>query len=305
MYTGAAALLIILCLTRPNSPDRGSMSIRAAEAAELAAGPLARVWQGYRSHFITPEGRVVDNANGGISHSEGQGYAMLLATRQDDKATFERLWQWTQTLAVREDGLFAWAWNPKADPNIQDLDDASDGNLLIAWALVEAARRWDIPRYRSAGRAIAEAVWKQNVIETRFGPTLLPGSHGFSARDRSDGPIVNLSYWVFPAFSRLAEVYPQAPWPKLSSAGLELIRRARFGPRNLPPDWISLADTKLAPAAGFSPVFGYDAIRVPLYLSWAYPNDRRRLMAFGSFSALPRISPHLQCWSKTASPWKN
>jgi len=35
----------------------------------------------YQSKFISPEGRVIDDANGGISHSEGQGYGMLIAVR--------------------------------------------------------------------------------------------------------------------------------------------------------------------------------------------------------------------------------
>ena len=133
MSAGAAVLLFFFCLAPLNSRDHSVTPMQTAEAAEIASDPLARGWRGYRSHFITPEGRVLDNANRGISHSEGQGYAMLLATRQDDRATFQRLWQWTQTLAVREDGLYAWAWNPNTDPKIQDVDDASDGNLLAPY----------------------------------------------------------------------------------------------------------------------------------------------------------------------------
>ena len=36
-------------------------------------------WRAYKAHFVTEAGRVVDTANKGISHSEGQGYGMLLA----------------------------------------------------------------------------------------------------------------------------------------------------------------------------------------------------------------------------------
>jgi endoglucanase len=42
-------------------------------------------WQKYADRFITSDGRVVDNANHNVSHSEGQGYAMLLAERLDDR----------------------------------------------------------------------------------------------------------------------------------------------------------------------------------------------------------------------------
>ncbi|MGH7860175.1 MAG: glycosyl hydrolase family 8, partial [Candidatus Binatia bacterium] len=70
-------------------------------------------WLAYRERFVTPEGRVVDTGNGGISHSEGQGYAMFLAVSFGDRAAFERIWRWTkETLQVRADKLFAWKWEP-------------------------------------------------------------------------------------------------------------------------------------------------------------------------------------------------
>ena len=34
------------------------------------------LWQGYKARFLAPEGRIVDNGNGGVSHSEGQGYGI-------------------------------------------------------------------------------------------------------------------------------------------------------------------------------------------------------------------------------------
>ena len=37
-----------------------------------------------------------------------------------------------------------------------------------------------------------------------------PGAVGFRAEDRADGPVVNLSYWVFPAFPALKEAAPEA-----------------------------------------------------------------------------------------------
>ena len=38
-------------------------------------------WQAYKRAFITDGGRVVDNANGNVSHSEGQGYGRNFSTR--------------------------------------------------------------------------------------------------------------------------------------------------------------------------------------------------------------------------------
>ena len=82
-------------------------------AATGAPGPatlLADGWRQYKDRFLTSEGRIVDNANGGISHSEGQGYAMLIAERLNDRPTFEAIWQWTQSnLLVRGDSLASLA----------------------------------------------------------------------------------------------------------------------------------------------------------------------------------------------------
>src|SRR5262249_45176384 len=71
------------------------------------------LWASYKSLFVSADGRVVDTGNGRISHSEGQGYGMLLAESNADQATFSQIWNWTtQHLSRSEDHLFAWRWRP-------------------------------------------------------------------------------------------------------------------------------------------------------------------------------------------------
>ena len=36
-------------------------------------------WRIFKQRFLAADGRIVDDGNGGISHSEGQGYGMVLA----------------------------------------------------------------------------------------------------------------------------------------------------------------------------------------------------------------------------------
>ena len=242
---------------------------------------LSDAWNMYIDRFITADGRVIDDANGDISHSEGQGYAMLIAVRLNDREMFHKIWRWTMdNLFVRRDGLPAWVWDPKATPHNRDIDDATDGNLLIAWALAEAGTLWNRVDYSRAARRLANIVGELDTAPSRFGPLLLPGSTAFGASDRPDGPVVNASYWVFPAFSPLKRISPKVDWVGLASNGLSVLKATRFGPERLPSDWISLANRKTAPAHGFAPVFGYDAIRVPLYLSWGQPDNREALAVF-------------------------
>ena len=254
--------------------------ITIASAAPGPATLLADGWRQYKERFVTSDGRVVDNANGGISHSEGQGYAMLIAERLNDRPTFEAIWRWTEgNLFVRGDGLAAWRWTPKT-PHVTDHNNATDGDLFMAWALTEASDKWHVPEYRKSARQIVEALAAKVVISSRFGPILLPAATGFAGKDRPEGPVINLSYWIFPAFKHLRTLSDVIDWDAVGATGKTLIGLSRFGPKQLPSNWISLGAAQPEPAHSFPPVFGYDAVRIPFYLAWGEPADRDLLKSF-------------------------
>lgn len=266
-------------MTPPILPRRSLLRLGAAAPALLAAPGLLRArtaqatvsrglwmseWLMYRSLFIQ-DGRVVDTGNGDISHSEGQGYGMLLAEAYDDRPTFEALWDWTRDVLgpARDDGLLAWKWDPGPGA-VTDPNAASDGDLLVAWALLRAARRWNEPDWRDAALGLLKAIEDEVIVDSRFGPMMLPGPEGF---ETGPAPVVNPSYWVFPALAAAAQATERPIWDRLIESGLALCREARFGEHELTADWVSLADP-LAPAPGFDAVFGFNAVRVPLYLAW-------------------------------------
>ncbi len=239
-------------------------------------------WEAYKGAFLRDEGRIVDDANGGISHSEGQGYGMLLAVEFNDPGTFARLWDFTRTqLLIRDDGLAAWKWDPAANPHVVDVNNATDGDILIGWALSAAAARWNRPDYLTAAQKLVRAVADHMVIDVAGAAMLLPGAQGFTAADRPDGPVVNPSYWVFGAFPSFAILTPDRNWNAVTQAGLQLVNRSRFSGWKLPSDWVSLAaPDKPQPAEGFDPVFGYNSLRIPLYLLDAGIVDRQMLAPF-------------------------
>ena len=249
-----------------------TMSYPSAAQSPSLAGSLVdqAAWRAYKLRFISAQGRVIDSGNGGISHSEGQGYGLLLAVAAKDRDAFERLWGWTRAnLFVRGDALAAWRWEPNQRPAIADINNASDGDILLAWALTEAAEAWRDPTYRVAARRIAVEIGRKLVLwQAPRGPLLLPGSAGFTLEDRNDGPVVNLSYWVFPAFQRLALVAPEYDWAQLGRAGLSLLAESKHGPLTLAADWTALNGGKLRPAEGFPSSFAHNALRIPLYLAW-------------------------------------
>ena len=232
-------------------------------AGEALVAPAE--WQAWRSAFLAEGGRVVDTGNGGISHSEGQGYGLLLATLADQPSDFDAIWSFTRTeLLVRDDGLAAWRWDPEASPHVTDLNAAADGDILIAYALDRAASAWGRSDYAAAAGDLAAAIGAHLVAEDRGRPILLPAATGFAAADRPDGTVVNLSYWVFEALPVLARLDPATDWTAVGAEGLRLAEATQLGPRSLPPDWLSLRT--LGPAEGFPPEYGYNALRLPLYL---------------------------------------
>jgi endoglucanase len=237
-------------------------------------------WQEYKSHFLDRSGRIVDNGNGGISHSEGQGYGLLLAYLSGSIGDFEQIWSFTKTeLLLRDDGLAVWKWDPKSDPHVTDTNNATDGDILIAYALALAGSAWNNEEYLASATKIARAVLQKTVIVVADRTILLPGVQGFSAADRKDGPVINPSYWIFEALPVMKVLASSDKWDRLKDEGLRLIAALQVGPKKLPPEWASLK-SRPKPADGFESQFSYNALRIPLYMMRAGINDPAVLQRF-------------------------
>jgi endoglucanase len=257
------------------------LTLLSMSAASLAATVTAEEWTAYKSRFLDASGRIVDTANNNISHSEGQGYGLLLAYLAESRGDFDTIWSFTRTeLLLRDDGLAVWRWDPAATPHVTDANNATDGDLLIAYALALAGRDWQRPDLTAAATAMAASLAK-NSFERLAGSVLLkPGNSGFGAADRPDGPVVNPSYWVFEAIPVMASLVPDAPWAALTEGGNKVVASSmQIGAAGLPPDWVSLK-ARPAAAEGFPQEFGYNAIRIPLYMMRAGVYDGSVLQAF-------------------------
>lgn len=223
-------------------------------------------WRAFKSAYLAADGRVVDTGNGGISHSEGQGFGMLLAEAHNDRAAFDRLWKWTGANLARPDvRLFRWRYDPKPGSKV-DPNNATDGDIFIAWALLRASKRWKTPRYATDSAAIRAAIAGKLIADIGERRVLLPGMDGFRQKD---AVLYNPSYFVLPALQDFDDADPEGPWDRLISDGLTVARDAQFGEQSLPTDWVRIdASGAVAPDPGRPPRFGFDAIRAPLYLVW-------------------------------------
>ena len=239
-------------------------------------------WQQYQQLFIDPAGFVIDSGNQDIAHSEGQGMGMLMSVSFGDRERFDSLWQWTKEhLQVNQtDKLFVWRWQQQ-EPHITDRNNATDGDILIAWALLRAFDRWHDESYRAEAEVIISDI-RMKLVTFRHGQMLLlPGIYGF---DKKEGITVNPSYWIFPALAAFRKLQPEeSVWGGLIQSGLKLSSDISFGAWQLPPDWLQLTEGESKLSEQFPKRFSLDAVRVPLYMIWAGHNDQAVLMRVHAF----------------------
>lgn len=265
--SGVAFVSLALCATT------------SALSAESAGNPSpvcekidAIDWANFKSHYVSSEGRVIDTGNHGISHSEGQGYALLFAVANNDRQAFDKIWHWTDKNLSRDNmRLFSWRYDPVETPPVADANNATDGDIAIAWALMRASERWGFAPYELTSQEIRHEIVKKLVRRVAGYTLLLPGLEGF---EKDGATTINLSYLIFPAFEAFARAEPDCPWSDLYKDGVSLVARARFGAYHLPPDWLRLTSEGAVSVAPGKPArFGFDAIRVPLYLYWGKAPD--------------------------------
>lgn len=239
---------------------------------------VATGWSTFKNRFMSDDGRISDTANHNVSHTEGQGYGMLLAVANNDRAAFELLWQWTRThLSNPHNDLFYWRYIPEAEDPIADKNNASDGDVLIAWALQRAAQKWQVDSWQQQSDRIQRAIIKHNVVNYAGYTLMLPGAQGFN---KTSYVVLNPSYFLLTAWRAFGERSHLQVWHKLIDDGLTLLGNMQFGKSGLPSDWVALtAGGALSPAVGWPPRFSYDAIRIPLNIWW-YDPDSLRLEPF-------------------------
>lgn len=191
---------------------------------------------------------------------------MLLAVEAGDRLAFDAAWNFAKENLRRPDGLFSWKFE---NGRIADQNNASDAEIVMAWALIEAGKAWG-DSYGAEGLRIINAI-RTKLIVNRPDPRdpngelllILPGEQGFEAKD---GTLkLNPSYWVFPALDAFAEVDDPIFWHAVTKSGERLIDLASTG--GLTPDWVAFPS--LRPAEGLSSKASYDALRVPMWLAWS------------------------------------
>lgn len=239
-------------------------------------------WEYYKKSFISHDGRVIDFQNNSISHSEGQGYGMLLSVIFNDLETFEKIWEWTKNnLKVRKtDSLLAWSWGKHISGKwtILDYNNATDGDILVAYSLCLAYKKWEKPEYLEDAKEIIKDIKKLLIIKNNEKFYLLPGYFGFY---KEDFLILNPSYYVLPAFKAFSDCEDKDFWNKFYEESLDFLINLNFGNFNIPADWVIVKDGKSSVFSEKDESFGIEAMRIILYSSMT--NDKPILNKFSEY----------------------
>ena len=304
------AVTLANCAKLPLAPSRPAPGLPTASADRASPDLLAQSWQSYRERFIQGDGRVIDREAQDRSTSEGQAYALLRAVWIDDRQSFERVLQWSETNLQRRssepnasgtDRLWAWKWGqqPTGNWGLIDANFASDGDIDAITALILASRRWKQPQYLDLARQKLKDLWELSTITSPGSPKrryLLPGPKA-AFQPQPNQVILNPSYFAPYAFRLFAEVDSTHDWLSLvESSYLALEDTSKLSASGLPSDWVQLdlATGKAQPsrAANLPSRYGFDAYRV----WWRVALDAAWFDEPHARQYLQRLQPLRQQW---------
>ncbi|AHG42611.1 endo-1,4-D-glucanase [Pseudomonas syringae CC1557] len=258
-----------------------SATLTPALASAACNSPAWPFWQDYATRYVQPDGRMLESSlQANHSTSEGQSYGMLFALVANDRERFDKLWTWTVANmmgAEPKTRLPGWLWGQGADGSwkLQDANSASDADLWIIYALLEAARIWQHPAYRNDALALLKTVESRLIVNLPgLGKMLLPGPEGFAQPDHLWR--LNPSYLPMPLLRRLSKEVPNGPWREVAENTAKLIEAS--SPKGFIADWVGYRGT--SPKTGLfvvDPATGelgsYDAIRVYLWAGMTPASD--------------------------------
>jgi len=258
-------------------------------------------WQLLCDSSLSEDGRMIDRTQADQrSTSEGQSYALFFALVANDAERFARVLRWTQDNLAGGDmaaRLPAWLWgrDGKGGWSVLDPNPASDSDLWLAYALLEAARLWRMPDYQRIAMAMLAQVREREIADLDgLGPMLLPGPHGFVA----DGVTrVNPSYLPLPLLRRFAAVDRDGPWKALAGNTVALLQQS--SPQGFAPDWAAWKNGAFVADPVNGAVGSYDAIRCYTWAGMTAPRDplfKRQLQALSG--PLQRLRSGAAMWEK-------
>jgi endo-1,4-beta-D-glucanase Y len=200
----------------------------------------------------------------------------LLTVAAADQTAFDRLNRFRKALGAEYDrahgpgALMAWNSGASCPPTASggNANNAPDGDLDAAMALIQAGRRWPAAAtgYNADAQSLIDAIWTKNVGTTGGKPYLGAGTTNLA--DKS-----YVSYWAvgyFQVFARfVTDPTKQQSWRNLAARGYEIMKAVQADARCAGefPESVKI-DGSIWDADPCD--FGYDSCRVPWRLAADY-----------------------------------
>ncbi|MDP4103306.1 MAG: glycosyl hydrolase family 8 [Bacillota bacterium] len=190
--------------------------------------------------------------------SEGIGYGMLIMVCMDNaenntRPKFDKLWAYYKKFRD-SNGLMNWKIDGFSGIASDGQTGATDADLDVAAALILAYRQWGDQKYRNDAQELISAIRRYEISDDFY---IKPGDAWDDKRDPS--------YFSVGALELFKSVdTSNYNWSHVISNCFDIIKKTRDTATGLPPDWYSsVGDTVLGD-------FGYEAVRVPWRMAWAY-----------------------------------
>lgn len=225
---------------------------------------LSLAWNTYKHTFINEDGSIKDPTSKGVT-SRAVSYTLFYAVMQNDKATFDTVYQWSQqNMLVAPTHLFTSLLTPTS----KDSGTSTDGDEDSAYALLLAYNKWHDTSYLIAARQMIADIWKYERTTKNATDIITAGNWA------TDGQVstTNPSYFAPYIYRSFASVDPIHNWNKVITDGYSLLTTCSENnldttqPQFLPPNWCNVQkDGNVVPAANIdlhASNFSDDASRV-------------------------------------------
>ena len=186
--------------------------------------------------------------------SEGIGYGMLITVYMDNainntREKFDRLWKYYNSF-LNMNGLMNW----KIDGfgGIAGQNAATDAEMDVAAALLQAHKQWGDQKYLDDARSIIDKIWKHEVNANGY---LKPGDTWDSKK--------NPSYFSTAALESFKHAGSQ-DWNRVIASSYTLLKKVQNPTTGLVPDWCQ----ENGGSTGND--YFYDAARTPWRIAWGY-----------------------------------
>ncbi|HYQ26897.1 MAG TPA: glycosyl hydrolase family 8 [Polyangiaceae bacterium] len=248
----------------------------SAKSVAVSPAQLETEYASWKSTHVATctNGSKVVVKEDGAAVSEGIGYGMLLSVAMADQPLFDGLWKFYQD-HLDKNGLMNWKTDQCAAPGNNNANAATDADLDVTMALIQASSRWPAatPSYLAKAEALAAKIiqFESDMCDGRR--ILRPGDAFGGCSDQYDRRI-NPSYFS-PGYYKVFAHYfstQAAAWTALSDSSYQLYAIYQARMNNLVPDWS-------APDGGDynGSQYWYEACRTPwrVAVDYAWSGDTR------------------------------